>query len=103
MEEIIQVGMVFLFAQAWSVPVLGTQFIVMCTFQATGSAGRAMIVNLGRQSVFYIPLIFWFRSLWGLTGLIYSYMAADVVTTVAAVALAIPLLRRLRGEGKQRA
>ncbi|MCI8350961.1 MAG: MATE family efflux transporter [Oscillospiraceae bacterium] len=102
-EEIIQVGMVFLFAQAWSVPLLGTQFIVMCTFQATGSAGRAMIVNLGRQSVFYIPLIFWFRSLWGLTGLIYSYMAADVVTTVAAVALAIPLLRRLRGEGKQRA
>lgn len=94
-EQIIETGMMILRAQAWSVPILGIQISIMCTFQATGSAIQALIVNLGRQSIFYIPFIYLFNHLWGLQGLTYSYMTADYITSLAAVLLVIPLVRKL--------
>lgn len=47
--QIIEVGVSFLRAYAWVVPFMALQMSMMCTFQATGSAVRAMVVNLGRQ------------------------------------------------------
>lgn len=46
--QIIEVGVAFLRAYAWVVPFMAVQMSMMCTFQATGDAVRAMLVNLGR-------------------------------------------------------
>lgn len=51
-EEIIGIGIQFLHAYALCLPVLGIQISLMCTFQASGAAVRALIVNLGRQCIF---------------------------------------------------
>lgn len=94
--QIIEVGVSFLRAYAWVVPFMALQMSMMCTFQATGSAVRAMVVNLGRQCLFNIPFLYLFNSLWGITGLLYAQTGADICTTILGVLIGIPLLHRLR-------
>lgn len=64
--QIIEVGVAFLRAYAWVVPFMAIQMSMMCTFQATGDALRAMMVNLGRQCLFNILFLYLFNRLWGL-------------------------------------
>lgn len=99
--QIIEVGVRFLRAYAWVVPFMAVQMSMMCTFQATGDAVRAMMVNLGRQCLFNIPFLYLFNRLWGLDGLLHAQMGADICTTVLGVLIGIPLLRRLNKMQKQ--
>lgn len=94
-EQIIKTGMMFLRAQAFSIPLLGIQLTMMCTFQATGKAVHALVVNLGRQCLFYIPLLYILNSFFQLQGLMYAQTVADYLTTVTAVAIGFHLLRQL--------
>lgn len=75
-RQIIETGVQFLHAQVWTIPFMAVQMTVMWTSQATGQAVRAMIVNLGRQCLFYIPFLYLFNYLWGLKGLLHAQMAA---------------------------
>lgn len=68
---------------------------IMCTFQAVGDGLRSMLINLGRQLLFYIPFLYIFNRIWGLSGLMYAQTAADVCTTLLAILVGLPLLRRL--------
>ena len=99
--QIIDVGVRFLRAQAWAVPIMGIQTTMMVTFQATGQAVRAMTVNMGRQLLYNIPFLFLFTHLWGLNGLLHAQMAADYCTVITAVLIGIPLLRSLHQKSKQ--
>lgn len=98
---IIDVGVRFLKAQAWAVPVMAVQLTMMVTFQATGQAVRAMIVNLGRQCLFNIPFMYLFSRFWGLEGLLHAQMAADYCTVTVAVLIGLPLLRNLYRRSRQ--
>ena len=97
-EGIIDPGVQFLHAYAWCLPLLGIQIAFMCTFQATGSAMRSLIINLGRQCIFNMPLIVLLNSLWQFEGLTFAGPVADIFTTILAVLLGIPLLRKLSRE-----
>lgn len=99
--QIIDVGVRFLRAQAWAVPIMAVQTTMMVTFQATGQAIQAMTVNMGRQLLYNIPFLFLFSRLWGLNGLLYAQMAADYCTVITAVLIGIPLLRSLHQKSKQ--
>lgn len=96
-SQIIAIGTQFLRVQAWAVPIMGVQTCIMTTFQATGQGVRALIVSLGRQCLFYIPVLYLFNTLWGLNGLLCVQMTSDWLTVIVAVTIAIPLLLRLRG------
>lgn len=97
-KEIIQVGCLFLRGYAWVVPGMALQTALMCTFQAVGAAGRATLLNLGKQLLFCIPFLWLFNRWWGLKGLVYAQTGADLCTTALAVLLAIPMIHWL---GKQ--
>lgn len=99
--KIIETGVQFLRAYAWCLPFLGMQVSLMCTFQATGSAVKSLVVNLGRQCIFHIPLIIILNRIWHLTGLTYAGPVADILTALTAVLLGIPLLRRLVDKSKE--
>lgn len=98
--QIIDVGVRFLRAQAWAVPIMAVQSTMMVTFQATGQAIRAMTVNMGRQLLYNIPFLFLFSRFWGLNGLLHAQMAADYCTVITAVLIGIPLLRSLYQKSK---
>lgn len=96
--DIIRTGTMFLNRWAFALPLLGIQLTMMCTFQATGKAVYALIVNLGRQCLYYIPLLYLLNSLFQLPGLMTAQPAADILTTITAVLLGINLLRKLHHE-----
>ncbi|MCH5344370.1 MAG: hypothetical protein J1E64_10035 [Acetatifactor sp.] len=100
-EEIIGIGIQFLHAYALCLPVLGIQISLMCTFQASGAAVRALIVNLGRQCIFNMPLIVILNALWQFKGLTYAGPVANIFTAILAALLGIPLLRQLSGESAE--
>lgn len=77
-REIIEIGTLFLHAQAWAVPIMAIQTSLMSTFQATGQAMRALVINLGRQCLFYLPFLYLFNHLWGMNGLLHVQMASDL-------------------------
>lgn len=99
--QIMEVSVALLHAYAWGVPFMVLQMSMMCTFQATGSALCAMVVNLGRQCLFTIPFLYLFNRLWGLDGLLYAQMGADICTTILVVVIGIRLVRRLYGMQKK--
>ncbi len=92
-EEIINIGVKFLTAQAWAVPFMGIQLSLMATFQATGQAFRALLVNMGRQFLFYVPYLYLFNYIWGLEGLLKVQMAADLSTTTLSVIIALHMIK----------
>lgn len=100
-NKIIEVGCMFLRGYAWVVPGMALQMALMCTFQSVGAAGRATLLNLGKQLLFCIPFLWLFNRWWGLSGLVYAQTGADICTTVLAVLLAIPMLRWLNKQQKQ--
>lgn len=99
-DSVIEVGVRLLHAQAWCVPTLAIQMTMMATFQATGQAIKAAIVNFGRQCIFFIPLLLILNSVWGLTGLMYAQSVADILTTLVALLIGIPFLKKLHKQDR---
>lgn len=94
-REIIEIGTLFLHAQAWAVPIMAIQTSLMSTFQATGQAMRALVINLGRQCLFYLPFLYLFNHLWGMNGLLHVQMVSDLATTIVAVLIGYPFFKKL--------
>lgn len=94
-REIIEIGTLFLHAQAWAVLIMAIQTSLMSTFQATGQAMRALVINLGRQCLFYLPFLYLFNHLWGMNGLLHVQMASDLATTIVAVLIGYPFFKKL--------
>lgn len=97
-EEIIEIGLYCLSVQVFCVPVLGIQLTAMSTFQATGQAVKSLIVNLGRQCIFYMPALVICEKVWGFQGLMYAQVFGDYTTMLMAVILVIPLIKWLGNE-----
>lgn len=90
--EAINVGVLFLKMWAFCLPVLGVQFTMMSTLQVLGKAARAMIVNIGRQTIFFFPVLYLLNYWFKLNGVIAVTPAADIITTlVASILVAAPL------------
>jgi putative MATE family efflux protein len=81
----------------WGLPFVGVQITLMVTFQALGKSMQAMVVTLGRQLLFYIPLLFMLNRLFGFKVFIWAQPAADILTTGIAAVMGISLLRLMRG------
>lgn len=91
----VTVGTQMLKAFTWCVPLMGIQLTLLVTFQAIGKATEAMIVSLSRQCIIFLPLLFIMKSLFGFKGFIFAQPIADILTTVLAVFLSIPLIKQL--------
>jgi putative MATE family efflux protein len=98
-ERTIDVGGRMMRAFLAGMPLLGVQMTIMVTFQALGKPVHATVINLGRQFLVYLPLLFALNSLFGFTGLIYAQPAADIITTLAAIALSVSLFKKLKAPG----
>jgi Na+-driven multidrug efflux pump len=57
-----------------------------------------MVITMGRQLLFFIPLLYLLNYFFGFNGFIWAQPAADILTTGIAVVLSRPLFRMMRGE-----
>jgi hypothetical protein len=55
----------------------------------------ATIVTLGRDFLFYLPLLFIFNKLWQFDGYMYSQPVVDALTTCVALVLSARLFKQL--------
>ena len=82
--EVIRIGSFALRAQC---AVLFTHGLVTCTIlylQAVGRAFLSTILAAARQGFFFLPLIFFLPSQWGLFGLCLAQPASDALTFLFA-------------------
>jgi putative MATE family efflux protein len=92
----VDAGTRLIHAFVWGLPCIGIQVTLMVTFQALGKPVLATIVTLGRQCLFYLPLLFILNHFWQFDGYIYSQPIADISTSIVAIVLSLSLFKEMR-------
>ena len=77
----------------------GFQFTYSTLFLALGRALPGAILSIARQGLFLLPLIILLPSLYGIDGIIYSQLAADVLTTLLTLPFAMRINREIGQKG----
>ncbi len=73
----------------------GVFYVLVHTFQAMGAAKEALIINLSRQGIIYIPAMFLLEAIAGATGLVWAQPAADMLSTALAAFLYFKTVKRM--------
>ena len=79
--------------------LFGIFYVLGNALQAMGAATQALIINLSRQGIIYIPALFLLEAALGITGLVWAQPVADVLSTALVVFLYFRTQRSMeRGE-----
>ena len=62
-------------------------YVLSNALQAMGAATSALIINMSRQGLIYIPVIFILQSIIGMDGLLWAQPVADILSVVLVVIL----------------
>jgi len=99
-EPTIEAGVAIMKIFVLGLPFIGPQMTLMVSFQALGKPVQAMIITMGRQLLFYIPLLYLLSYQFGFEGLVWAQPGADMLTTGISVMLGLSLIRIMRKDGK---
>lgn len=69
--------------------LFGVFYVPTNALQAVGAATAALIINLSRQGIIYIPALFILQSVLGMNGLVWAQPAADILSTLLVIFLYI--------------
>ena len=78
--------------------LFGVFFVLNNALQAMALAVPALITNLSRQGLIYIPALFLLQAMFGATGLAWAQPVADLLSTALVFALYFWALRKQVGE-----
>jgi putative MATE family efflux protein len=93
----VETGSKMMHAFLLGMPFMGLQMTIMVTFQALGKAIQASIVNMGRQFLVYLPLLFLLNHFFEFNGFIYAQPVSDIITAGVACVMGKGLLKSIRG------
>lgn len=95
-KEVIEIGARALRYQCFAMPVTGFCTASNMLMQSLKLSGRATVLALARQGIFYIPLILIVPRILGAIGLSLAQPAADLLTLVLTAFLVKGELKRLK-------
>lgn len=75
--------------------LFGVFYVLINTLQAMGAATPALIINLSRQGILFIPALFLLQSILGITGLVWAQPVADVLSIGLAFVLYVRTSRKM--------
>lgn len=75
--------------------LFGVFYILINTLQAMGAATPALIINLSRQGIIFIPALFILQAVLGINGLIWAQPVADLLSIGLAVILYVRVSRKM--------
>ena len=75
--------------------LFGIFFVLNNALQAAGAATQALITNLSRQGIIYIPALFILQAAFGVTGLAWAQPVADLLSTALVAVLYRRTTRKL--------
>ena len=67
--------------------LFGVFYVLSNALQAMGAATPALMINLSRQGLIYIPALFIMKAAIGVTGLVWAQPVADLLSTVLVAVL----------------
>lgn len=67
--------------------LFGMFYVLSNALQAIGAAKAALIINMSRQGLIYIPAVFILQAIVGMDGLLWAQPVADVLSVVLVIAL----------------
>lgn len=67
--------------------LFGIFYVFVNALQAIGAATPALIINISRQGLIYIPALFIMESMIGINGLLWAQPVADILSTILVVVL----------------
>ncbi len=97
-DNFIAIGKELLLFQSIAIPLFGFNTATNMLLQTTGKSFRATILAIGRQALFFIPILLLFEKLWGFKGVELSQMVADIICFIVAIPLAISFFKEIDKE-----
>lgn len=67
--------------------LIGVFYVLTNALQAMGAATAALVINISRQGIIFIPVLFILKAVVGMTRLVWVQPVADVVSSVTAYIL----------------
>lgn len=99
--EVIAVGVPAMRAQCVALLFIPVSLCVNMLFQSIGLAGRATFVATLRSGLCFLPILFVFARVWGLTGIELAQPAADILAAALSLPFAVYFFRRLPADGQE--
>ncbi len=85
--ETVAMGTKFLRIMCLAVPLMIVNFQMSFTFQAMGMGKQSLLLSSLRQGIVNIPLLFLMNHLFGLDGIVWTQLIADIITTIISFAV----------------
>ncbi|MGN0509149.1 MAG: MATE family efflux transporter [Ruminococcus sp.] len=76
-------------------PVFGIFYVITNSLQAMGAAMPSLIINISRQGLIYIPVLFILNTVLGVTGLVWAQPVADVISLAIGIVMYIKISRKM--------
>lgn len=76
-------------------PVFGIFYVLTNALQAMGAAMPSLIINISRQGLIYIPVLFLLNAILGVTGLVWAQPVVDVISLVVGIGMYLRVLRKM--------
>lgn len=95
-KEVIKIGTLALRLQCITLQTAGFAMICSMLLQNINLYKEASLLALARQGLFFIPLIFIWESLFGLTGILACQPIADILSLIMALIMNHSVLRKIR-------
>ncbi|MBQ6774125.1 MAG: MATE family efflux transporter [Synergistaceae bacterium] len=96
--QTVELGTHFLRARCLATPFMFMCFHLVNFFQAVGMGGRALALGASRWIVFNIPLLFIFNYIFGMYGIVWTQVAADIMMTLVSVAVYMNFTKSFKSE-----
>ena len=83
--QTVELGTNFLRARVLATPFMFLCFHLVNFFQAVGHGGKALALGAARWVVFNIPLLFVMRYIFGMYGIVWTQVVADIMMTIVSL------------------
>lgn len=93
---VIQIGALALRSQFLVLPLSGFTILAMMLTQTIGISGKASVLALARQGLFFVPLVLVLPRLIGILGVQISQPISDIFAFVLSMIITLPVLRDLK-------
>ncbi|NLO86840.1 MAG: MATE family efflux transporter [Clostridiales bacterium] len=94
--EVSEIGALALRLQCIFLPLFAFVIMANMMLQTMGIAGKATLIAISRQGLFFIPTVFILEKFFGLLGIQMSQSVADVLSLMLAIPLTLSVLRDLK-------
>ena len=94
--EVVAIGAFTLRAHCLGLPLIPFYTACNMTFQTTGESGKATVLALARQGLFFIPFVLILSNILGLRGIQISQACADYASCGVAIFFAMKFFKELK-------